>query len=317
MSGSYKINTDQISSEAQVISGNAAEIRAIAEKILSCKSRLQLNTGSSALLKLQIAQLHSRALEAAAQMDTLKEALEAIAQMYAACERTIIGHIDGTSAEIAQESSVYSEEGVDKRSWWRRFIDWLFGNDTDTAYTHTTDEQEAAADARMQQQIQDLTNTDRFSEETWRNASVQERQNILEEYMREVMEIMGLDINADIDFQSMPPSGGYITNGQYSHGTETVTINSYIIAHYSPERSYELMTTIVHELRHAYQRAAVDNPTRYQVSQETIDRWSASFAGYRGTDRIMLEDGVSRAEAYQRYRDQAVEVDARAFAGQD
>lgn len=317
MSGSFKINTDQVSGQTQAISGSAAEIRDIAEKIRACKNQLQINTGSSALLKLQIAQLHNRAIDAAAQMDTLKEALEAIVQMYMVCEGRIVDNAAGTSAENARQSEEADQQGEDKRNWWQRFIDWLFGDDTDTAYTHTTDAQEAAADARMQEQIQDLCETDRFSEETWEQATPAERRVILQEYMNRVMEIMDIDIRPNIDFTPRAPSGGYITNGSYTHATESVYINGYIIDNYSPERSYELMTTIVHELRHAYQHAAVDNPTRYQVSQETIDRWSDSFDNYRGTDRIMREDGVSRDEAYQRYRNQAVEVDARSFAGQD
>lgn len=317
MSGIYRINTDQISGQVQQISGGAAEIRGIAEKILACKSQLRLQHGNAAQLKQQIAQLHNRALEAAVQMDTLKEALDSIAQMYMVCEQRIVENANGASAERSQESSEYSEEGTDKRSWWRRLVDWLFRNDTDPVYTHTTDAQEAAADARMQRQIQNLTDQDRYTEDAWREASYQERLDILGDYIREVMEIMGLDINPNIDFHSSPPNGGYITNGSYTHGTETVFINTYIIANYSAERSYELFTTVVHELRHAYQHAAVDHPTRYQVSQATIDRWSESFDNYRGTDRIMREDGVSRAEAYERYRNQAVEVDARAFAGQD
>lgn len=317
MSESFKINTDQAGGQATAVSANASEIRNIARQILACKNQLRINTGSSVLLKLQIAQMHDQALTAAAQLDTLKEALEEIVRLYAACEQRIVGNATGIPVENSNENRENSEEGADKRNWWQRFIDWLFGKDTDTNYTHTTAEQEAAADAQMQQQIADLCDTDRFSEDTWENATVEERKDILEEYMREILGIMGIDVAANIDFTPRPPTGGYITNGSYSPSSNSVYINGYIIENYSAARSYELMTTIVHELRHAYQHAAVDNPTRYQVSQETIDRWSDSFDNYRGSDRIRREDGVSQDEAYRRYRNQAVEVDARSFAGQD
>lgn len=317
MSATFHINTDQAGSQAQAISGGAAEIRQIAEKIIACKNQLQLQSSSSMLLKLQIAQLHNQALEAAVQMDTLKEALESIVGMYVACENRINNNVNGGCPELPTVEPTEEQIGEDKRNWWQRFIDWLFGGDTDPAYTHTTSEQEAAADARMQDQIQALCRTDRFSEETWENATPDERRQILTEYMNRVMDIMGLDINPTIDFTPRAPSGGYITNGSYTHSRESVYINGYIIDNYSADRSYELMTTIVHELRHAYQHAAVDNPSDFQVSQETIDRWSDSFDNYRGTERIMREDGVSQDEAYQRYRNQAVERDARSFAGQD
>ena len=77
------------------------------------------------------------------------------------------------------------------------------------------------------------------------------------------------------------------------------------------------MTTVVHELRHAYHHAAVDNPTRFQVSQETIDAWKDSFDNYRDTGDFMDDYGMSRQEAYDAYRNQDVERDARWFAGQD
>ena len=317
MSGSFKINTDQVRNQMPAISAQASEIREIAKQIQSCKNQMGVNTGSATMLKWQIDSLYSRAVELATQMDTLKEALESIVQLYIDCEEGLLGHLDGESSVKSIKIEESDETGTDKRGWWRKFIDWVFDRDVDTAYTHTTAEQEAAADARMQQQIQALCETDRFSEETWAAASGEERRKILQEYMRKLTEIMGIKINTKIDFSSRPPSGGYITNGSYTHATKSVYINGYIIDNYSAERSYELMTTMVHELRHAYQHAAVDNPTKYQVSQETIDIWSDSFDNYRGSDRIMREDGVSKEEAYQRYRDQAVEVDARAFAGQD
>ena len=67
------------------------------------------------------------------------------------------------------------------------------------------------------------------------------------------------------------------------------------------------MTTVVHELRHAYQHAAIDDPERYQVSQETIDAWKESFATY----------AQEKAKGYQSYRNIIVEKDARKFAGQE
>lgn len=319
MNGALKINTEQVIGKAQELSGSAAQIRNIAQQIIACKNQLRINTGSSALLKLRISQLYDRALDNAAQMDTLKEALEEIVRMYDACETGIVNHALGISAEDrdnANESAEPEGEGTDKRSWWRRFLDWVLNRDTDTRYTHTTPEQEAAADAEMQRQIQELTNSDRFSEETWANATPDERRAILQEYLIEVAAILGIDINTVIDFTPRAPSNGFITNGSYSHGSESVYINGYIIDNYSAERSYELMTTVVHELRHAYQHAAVDNPADYQVSQETIDRWSESFDNYRNTSGFEAE-GMSPDEAYEAYRNQDVEVDARWFAGQD
>lgn len=58
-------------------------------------------------------------------------------------------------------------------------------------------------------------------------------------------------------------------------------------------------------MRHAYQHAAVDNPTDYQVSQEMIDMWEENFDNY-----------ITSEEGFDNYRNQPVEADARQFAGQ-
>ena len=63
-----------------------------------------------------------------------------------------------------------------------------------------------------------------------------------------------------------------------------------------------LLETVSHEPRHAYQHEAVDHPTKFMVSKETIDTWKKNFDNY-------IDSGTN----YQQYRDQPVEVDARSF----
>lgn len=312
MQDGFRVNTDRMSNQAQACRRSADDIQRIAGQIISCRDQLQLNTASTVHLKLQIGRLYDQALTNAAQMDTLAEAMDQIVQLYIACDNRIAGN----AAQTAENAAVFSEDGetgTDKRSWWRKFWDWLWKkDDIDTGYTHTSSAQEAAADAHMQQQIQRLNNNERYSEEAWANATVEERKSILSDYMREVMAIMGLDITASINFTNTPPSNGRINMGSYSHSNRTVSINEYVIANRSPESSYALLTTIVHELRHAYQHAAVDNPTRYQVSQETIDAWSESFDTYQAEyQRSVRENDI------EIYRNIVVERDARWFAGQD
>lgn len=321
MSEAQKINTIQVNRQADAMAAEVSDLRAIAQQIWICRQSLQLQTGNSDTLKHQISRLYDQALTSAAHLDTLKGALKEIVQLYVDCEGRVLNNANGTAEQSRSSGNADQADaepnGTEKRSWWQRLLDWFFRRDTDPLYTHTTSEQEAAADAQMRDQIQQMNDSDRYSEENWENATVEERKQILQEYMRSVMEIMGLDINENVNFFSEAPSNGLITNGYFSSDSDRVSINAYIIEHYSAARSYQLFTTIVHELRHAYQHAAVENPTRYQVSQETIDRWSDSFDNYRGTDRIVAEDGVSWEEAYEMYRNQAVEADARAFAGQD
>ena len=313
MYNGFGVDTGKLNLEAQAMRRQSAHIEAVARRITACKNQLRITSVFTGALKIQMQLLYQQTLQNAAQMDTLANALDEIAQLYVNCETRIVNHANGTAASSAPRyEDAQSDE--DKRSWWRRLLDWLFGWEFDTSYTHTTDEQEAAADARMQNQIQQLYGSDRFSEDTWAASTVAERRNILQEFMREVAAIMGVDVAFTEIYKA--PSNGLITNGWYDHSDGEMAINMYIVENYSAERSYELLTTVVHELRHAYQHAAVDNPTQYQVSQATIDAWKNSFDLYRNTDEFVNE-GMSRQEAYNAYRNQTVEQDARRFAGQD
>ena len=147
---------------------------------------------------------------------------------------------------------------------------------------------------------------ERFSEGHWKNASIDERKQILQDYMREVAAILGVEVADTITWTNMPPHNGEINIGSYRHSDRVVRINEYNFTRRGYD-SYELMTTIVHELRHAYQHNAVDHPDRYRVSQETIDSWKHSFDTYQ----------EEQAKGYEHYRRIVVEVDARNFAGQE
>lgn len=315
------VNTEQMGAAAQSFRGQSDRMEAIAKQIIACRNQLQLDVVSSAALKLQIGWLNDQVLDHAARMNSLADALERIVQLYTACEKDAAGkvggiRVDGAGWAVAVKEEG-AEEGTDKRSWWKKVWDWVWGNDLDTKYTHTTKEQEAAADAHMQHRIQKLMDSDRFSEEAWANATVEERKEILRQFMNECAKIMGVKVKSEFGPMNKAPSNGYITKGQYTHGNKTVTINMYIVENYSAARSYELMETIVHELRHGYQKSAIDNPTKYQVSQETINEWKNSFDNYKNTEGFQREYGMTPEEAYDAYRNQAVERDARWFAGQE
>ena len=89
----------------------------------------------------------------------------------------------------------------------------------------------------------------------------------------------------------------------YNHGRHTVTLNAQALTdNVGNWDSYDLLETVSHELRHAYQNEAVDYPTKYMVSKETIDTWKKNFKNYISSDK-----------GYEKYRNQPVEVDAREF----
>lgn len=74
-----------------------------------------------------------------------------------------------------------------------------------------------------------------------------------------------------------------------------------------PMTGNQILKTVIHELRHAYQGAAIDNPNLYVVSQETRNAWK---------ENLSLGNYISYEEDKAAYRAQPVEWDAQNFAMQ-
>ena len=313
MGTNIRINTDKLNDNIESIYHNSAEIENIAQRIVQCRQQMLFQFHSSDRLKMQLDQLYAQALANAVQMDTLAGALDSIVEAYIACENKITGNTSADHTRNGGEAQ-YAEESTKKRKWWQKIWDWFCDMFADIKPKRTSKEAEAAADAYMQQRVQSLLASSAYSEETWRNATPQEREAILNRFMNEVAAILGVNIVSSIDFFSRPAQNNRIVMGQYSHDDRTVHLNREVLSQ-SSASSYRLMSTVVHELRHAYQHAAVDNPSQYQVSQETINSWKRSFATYRSTDGF-IASGLSPEDAFDAYRNQAVERDARWFAGQ-
>jgi hypothetical protein len=72
---------------------------------------------------------------------------------------------------------------------------------------------------------------------------------------------------------------------------------------------YQIMQTMIHEMRHAYQHAAVRDPDSYTVSAETIKAWEENLkpGNYKST---------SNGYSYTEYVSQPVEWDAKNMAKQ-
>ena len=239
----------------------------------------------------------------AASMNSLGEALSVIANKYRETENDICGatEYEDNSYFSSQESS---SKGKDKRNIWQKFWDWLTRKSTDD-YDTTSHEQEKAADLAMKRRLWQTLQNEKYSQSNWDRSSVEERKKILQDYMDEVIEIYGLKhVKKQIRWDdSATYTDTRITWGYYNNGTHRVTLNEQAL---SDSRgnwdSYDLLETVSHELRHAYQHEAVNHPTDYMVSQETIDIWRDNFRNY-----IQADDD------YEGYLAQAIEVDARDF----
>lgn len=297
---SFDIKIGAVQNEVSNTKAQSTRIKQISRDVKSCADALSATMDNTAVVD-AVRRIASNILEEAAKEATFAEALKTIAGYYVSADSSV-----ATGSVTDSVQMVNNTEGTDKRSAWRKFWDWILRRNVDKNYTSTSDEQEKAADRELQRRVQDLLKQERFSEEHWKQATTEERKEILQDYMREVSAILGVEVADNIIWTNTPPSNGTINRGSYKHSERAVRINEYNLT-MSGYNSYGLMTTIVHELRHAYQHNAIEHPDRYRVSKETIDSWKRSFDTYN----------EEQAKGYESYRRIVVEVDARRFAGQD
>lgn len=296
------VNTNNIISYSMEIHQTAVRLSRLGKEIEAVKKAGFFNSAYNTMINASIMNLSESVLTKAAKMDSMGSALETIANYYRRAEKAILSGKSGIIISIADIFPVLP--GTDKRNLWEKIVDWFRHKDPDM-YDTTTRAQEKAADAMMKKELWKILQDEKYSPEHWDKASIEERKQILQDYMNEVIKVYGLkDVNVNINWD---PDAKYtsksITWGYYTHGTHTVTLNEAALADSVGNwDSYDLLETVSHELRHAYQHEAIDHPTQFMVSKETIDTWKNNFDNYINSDTD-----------YDAYRAQPVEVDARDF----
>ncbi len=161
-----------------------------------------------------------------------------------------------------------------------------------------TEQQQAMMDQYMQAAIGDILQEDQFSQEAWTNASIEERKELLDRFLDRMEKEMGISLE-DIQFRSGEDLG---YNGAYNYEDNYIAINEALLKGDDPRA---VMSTLVHEGRHAYQHAVCENPNQFLVTADTIQGWQDSSDHYRE----YLRDG--------KYSAILSEVDAHNFAGQE
>ena len=296
----FSLSTEKIITSSQDIIKIAAQLTELRCSIENVKLEGNLNGTWRAYAENSIKRIIENVSDEAAKMGSLGDALQVIADSYKKTEQSIIAQQENMAASNAEASS----QGTDKRNWWGKFWDWVKKREPDQ-YEATASEQEKAADTAMRQRIWQVLQDHKYSQENWDASSVENRKKILQDYMDEIISIYGLkNVKTKIKWDSNAEySASRITWGYYSHGSHSVTLNAQALTDSQGNwDSYDLLETVSHELRHAYQHEAVDHPTKFMVSKETIDTWKKNFDNY-------IDSGTN----YQQYRDQPVEVDARSF----
>ena len=146
-----------------------------------------------------------------------------------------------------------------------------------------------------------------YSRSAWSSATVSERKELLNSYMTEVTETMGVFVSANVYFFE----GRESLRGFYSYNTRSVCINAALLKY---EDSYYLYQTVVHESRHAFQYAAACGATiygyknAYKVSPDIALLWDKNISEYISY--------VPEKGNYYAYYTQPIEYDAHLYAGQ-
>lgn len=261
------------------------KIREYAEKIEKVKN--ELDGKSYGDIKTTLGILYDSVIEEAASALSMEKALTQILNAYLETEEKICGI------------------GKEKRKFYQEVLAFLhLGNENyrDPEYYSTTRIQEQAMNEYLKQECLGLLSEERYSESTWAKASVEERKEMLRQFLTELNSIFGINIE-NVNFEKLDSSS---TRGFYSNSNKAITINTSYIEK-KPEDSYMIMRTMIHEMRHAYQYAAIENPMDFVVTQATLDAWQHSFDTYKNSDDA----------GYDNYVSQSVEYDAKSFADQN
>lgn len=142
--------------------------------------------------------------------------------------------------------------------------------------------------------VRDFLEKDEHRDMPYADADLKLRATYMKEFYDSFSELTGS--RPFLSFCKMGPR----SMGAYNPENNTITLNRDLLEKENPEK---LMSTILHEARHAYQHYSVEHPDRVTVSAETITEWKENFDYY-----------ICPEYDFNAYVNQPVEVDADCFA---
>lgn len=132
----------------------------------------------------------------------------------------------------------------------------------------------------------------------WSYLDEDEKDDVIESLAKKISDFLELDDRTDISYYDADENDC----GAYNQATNSIELNRNLL-----RNPVELIDTIAHELRHAYQHQKAMNP---ESLLDTLYR--VNFENY--ISPVCLGDG--KFLFFTDYHDQLVEVEARAFAKQ-
>ncbi len=162
-----------------------------------------------------------------------------------------------------------------------------------------TREEEKAFDLMVQENIMEFISQDKYSNDAWFDYTREEKEMCLMEVFDYVSERLGVNVDG-IAFDETTSA-----NGCYDRDSNTIIIKEGCLGEWA---NNGVIKTLIHEMRHAYQWAATENPDLYVVSDETRTVWA---------ENLRIENYIKASEENKyAYRAQPVEWDAANFAMQ-
>ena len=169
----------------------------------------------------------------------------------------------------------------------------------------TTPEIQKRMDHHMQTNALRLRQTGSSSEEAWDRLGqdVEGKKCLLKGLLINVNTILGTNVAGEIEYFR---DESLRTRGYYNPETNRVYINECFL---TADYGYQVSKTVIHEMRHAYQKYAIMHPERVLVSRETIEAWA-------GNQPPLNYKSMNAGYTFEEYVGQPVEWDAKSFAGQ-
>ena len=149
----------------------------------------------------------------------------------------------------------------------------------------------------VQEKIMNYISSEKYSHKKWLKYTPEEKKKLLSELADYVSKQLGIK-TPEIVYEDKAIND--FSEGHF-YGKTITLYNSFLF----PDTTNYVIKVLIHELRHAYQDAAMNNPNLYVVSDETRNEWKSNY-----TINNYINGGS------EGYREQALEWDAVNFANQ-
>lgn len=184
-------------------------------------------------------------------------------------------------------------------------------------YNPKVEQIEIVTDLEMTEGIANyLESVEEIRYENWSKLSLEERTEVLNRIEQKIAEIEHRPA-VSVFVEDMKANNlGYHSNTEHK-----IALNAKYVGANNPNLHREVLDTIIHEGRHAYQRYNVDVKCIHESASE-VKQWEKNFYdsewgyySYQGQKiYIPFSDGKIHDVGFRLYANQPVEIDARNFA---